>query len=660
MQIRAIDGLVGQMLGSYHIERLLGQSRLNAVYLARDQMTRRVDALTLYRVPSRFPSEAQQRFLSRFLQEAASISSLQYRFILPVHSYGEYGGNPYLVTPYMTSGSLSRVLKQKGRFSHTEALEVLEQVANGLEYAHRQGMVHGTLRPANIVLADDKRLLVAGFGLLRMLGLNGLEQSENAHLLSISGAFLASPEYIAPEMVQNQKIDARTDIYALGAILFEMLGGKPPFSGPDPRAVARQHIEQPAPSLRASCPDVPVAMESVINQALERDPARRFQRIEDLVEAYAQVSVGASGHTRVVPKESGARPEQLARQKEQETPSGGYNTAHWQLNSSSVTGGLPIINPLAAPPGSDQSGAWQIVPPIVTGKLPVIKPSQLPTGNTGKRAVPSPTSDTGKRAVPQQRNVNPAPTEQTARFQATEHGGGGMRPFDWWSMPGPDQELPPGRGQQSEHPWETEQAARPAESASESQSSLLLRGMDNEQWGPMKPLARPERRQRKKRVSRRTVVSLLATGGVIAAGVTVALNLGRIIPTSPTAGTGANNDKVKANTTVINQKTTQKDPGAIGGPNMAANSSLPFVNPADKKPGLLIHLPDGRYVAYQKACTHEDVAVHYDPGTHTLVCPLHGSIFDPANGGKVLMGPATIPLPAVKVHVLPDGVVVVG
>ncbi|MBO0793376.1 MAG: Rieske 2Fe-2S domain-containing protein, partial [Ktedonobacteraceae bacterium] len=107
-------------------------------------------------------------------------------------------------------------------------------------------------------------------------------------------------------------------------------------------------------------------------------------------------------------------------------------------------------------------------------------------------------------------------------------------------------------------------------------------------------------------------------------------------------------------------KSKQSANTVIGGPKMAINSAVDFTNPADKKPSVLIHLPDGRYVAYEKACTHVGVFVRYDATTHLLVCPAHGAIFDPANGGKVLQGPATKPLPQVKVHVRIDGRVVVG
>src|SRR6266516_4042093 len=200
----------------------------------------------------------------------------------------------------MTNGSLADILKRKGRCDHLEVLDVLEQVTPGLEYAHRRGGIHGTLKPANIVLNSERKMLVAGFGLMHILQMRGIEANNKpyGHLLSIADTFLVAPEYIAPEVVQGQSIDKRSDIYALGVILFELLSGKPPFTGANPVDVAKMHVEQTAPSLRGLCPDITVALASVVNQALDRTPARRFQSASELTEAFAQASLGSSGSMR--------------------------------------------------------------------------------------------------------------------------------------------------------------------------------------------------------------------------------------------------------------------------------------------------------------------------------------------------------------------------
>jgi nitrite reductase/ring-hydroxylating ferredoxin subunit len=453
-------------------------------------------------------------------------------------------------------------------------------------------------------------MLVAGFGLLRMLRASGLVQGKTSHLLSISGTFLIAPEYMAPEMVQGQAIDVRADVYALGAILFELLCGKAPFSGADPMSIARQHITQPAPSLRSFCPEVPVALESVINQALERDPARRFPYISELVEAFAQVSVGATGHLKIVPGLN-----------EQGMPANGYSSSHWQLTPPIVTGKLPAVklDGLAPYEEGDRSGNWQLRPPIVTGKLPAIRFPVEPEEQL--------TRDTPREHQAATSAFVPRPV---APASPNGYGGQSIRPFDWWSMPGPVQEP----------------SAQPREAAKPRATPQRPPGLGGRDMA-MKPLAQSRLRQ-SRRVGRRDVVSILVVGGIVAAGVGVVLNLDVL------TGNRGNVPRPPVGTSV------SLPANSIGGSNMALNSALDFINPADKKPSLLIRMPDGHYVAYEKACTHENVYVHYDAGTHTLICPAHGAVFDPADGGKVLQGPAVTPLPQVKVRVLADGTVVAG
>src|SRR5216110_694093 len=270
MQALSIDQLVGQILGNYRLERFLGKGRLNGIYLGRHLASQRLDAVTMYLVPSHFSSEATTRFLARFHKESAAITKLEHPHILPIYEYGGYIGTPYLVTPYVTQGSLADLLKRYGRYDHTAIVPMLEQLASGVAYAHSNGYIHGTLRPSNVVFRDRDVLQVAGFGLMHMLQLGGIERSEQpyAHLLTVGQTLLASPEYIAPEVVQGQVVDVRSDIYALGCILFELLCGQPPFTGSDPLEVINQHVTQDIPSLRGLYSEVPIALVSVVNQAL--------------------------------------------------------------------------------------------------------------------------------------------------------------------------------------------------------------------------------------------------------------------------------------------------------------------------------------------------------------------------------------------------------
>jgi serine/threonine protein kinase/Rieske Fe-S protein len=729
MQTLSVDQLVGQTLGSYRVERLLGQGRLNAVYLARNLFEQRTDALTLYLVPERFSLEARQRFLVRFLKEAAAISSLKHPHILPVCEYSEYGGYPYLVTPYMTNGSLADVIKQQGRCSHTDVMNMLEQVGEGLEYAHLRGHIHGMLRPSNIVLANDGSMMVAGFGLMHMLQMSGIDQTNRpyAHLLSVVETFMIAPEYVAPEIVVGQAIDKRSDVYALGAILFELLSGRPPFTGEGTMEIAMQHVNQPAPSLRSLAPDVPVALASVINQALERDPDRRFQRVSELVEAFTQVSKGLTGE---LSNTTGSQPSQRASSSKETT--GVRQTGSWQLLPPIVTGKLGSV------PSSSSSTSSQMLKlgnqprksSGLTGRIPVQKSAPAPAPTQARMSMPqnapapalaperdtqepqmqpmavAPVSARPEPAKPEPARPEPKPEPAKSDVAKQESVPNVMQPFDWWSMPGQFQDVSvvPKTPKESSSPRGTApngareaDPARPAEPV-RPQGALRLSDTDlADPWGMgVEPMmtsssrlnSRSRPRRRSGGMSRRQVVALLGAGGVLAAGSVLAFAIVHQMDaqqqtttttrsaTTMTTGTVANQSSATTTTTTTTnpgtvatapaskQTTTAGHTGTvIAQSNIPSNSAVDFTNPTTGLADILVHLsskeapPNGKFVAYDRACTHQKVLVNYDPNTGKLICPLHGSIFDPANNGKVVRGPATIPLAMVPIKVNADGTV---
>jgi len=278
----SIDQLVGNTLGSYRVEQLLGHGSVNAVYLARQLTQQQTVMLTAFILPQECSPQARERFRERFTRVASALTKLKHPHVLPVYDFGEQLGYPYIVTPLVTTGSLAKLLKQQSRLNPTQTLEILQQVAAGLDYAHSQGVVHGTLKHTNILLDNEQKVQIAGFGLFNILEIRGIELFPHpyAHLFSIARTFLGAPEYIAPEVVQGAPIDARSDLYALGAMLFEMLCGKPPFSGSDPLATALQRLQQPVPSLLTHAPDLPPGLDLLVHRALEPDPTQRYQSAE--------------------------------------------------------------------------------------------------------------------------------------------------------------------------------------------------------------------------------------------------------------------------------------------------------------------------------------------------------------------------------------------
>lgn len=634
MQTLSADQLVDKKLGHYRVERLLGRGRLNAVYLVQHPAYNSSVALTTFILPEYFSAEARNHFLQRFTQEAAVLTTLDHPHIMPVYDYGEQFGYPYLVTPYMMHGSLAEVLKRQGHCSYIYTLELLEQVATGLEYAHNNDIIHGMLKPSNIVFNSEKKALVAGFGLMSILQAHSNEPSEqpHAHLLSVAGTFLPAPEYIAPEVVQGQAMDARSDIYSLGIILFEMLSGSTPFTGSSPLDIAMQHVQQPLPSLRAYVPEIPIAMESVVNHALARTPGQRFQHVSELVEALTQVCSGVA-NSRSVLTDSAKLPILTSTR---ETPSDGIPSGDWQLTPPISTGKLTSIHvePLGATSSaSPPIDSWQIVPPIVTGHLVAVQPSahadsvvSSAEGSSHLEAPSSKRTDTSPKVLdehpPLVKVIEPEAVGEDAVAASVLLDKPAQLP-DAGAM-----EL----GRDTSDPHKRTKSTQGKRSASS--------------------FKRPHN------VGRRRVVAALATGGVVAVGALIAMKMSLTkVPNIATNKGSAPTPMTKTTSNTPVTHTVAHTGTVIGSTTLATNSAVAFNNPVDGKASLLIHLPGGNFVAYEKACTHEGVLVNYDPRAHLLVCPAHGAIFDPAHGAKVVQGPAQTPLAHVAVHVNADGTI---
>jgi serine/threonine-protein kinase len=270
-----LDRLQVGLAGRYRLEDEIGRGGMSTVYRALDLKHDRTVAIKVMR-----PDLAYRGYnASRFLQEIQIAARLVHPQILPVHDSGEYEGLLYYVMPYLGPESLRRRLNRLGQLPIDEAIGIARSVAAALDYAHRHQVVHRDVKPENILLHEGEAM-VADFGVARAIRAAGSDRGTDP------GVAIGTPEYMSPEQASaDRDLDGRSDLYSLGCVLFEMLAGKTPFAGVGPRAVMAKHVVEPAPSVRAFRPTVPVAVEQALARALAKDPAQRFATAADFARA---------------------------------------------------------------------------------------------------------------------------------------------------------------------------------------------------------------------------------------------------------------------------------------------------------------------------------------------------------------------------------------
>jgi len=268
-----MDDLIGKKLGAYEIIAPLGEGGMASVYQAYQASMERNVALKV--LPHSLAKDPQ--FVARFQNEARIIAKLIHPYILPIHDYGEAEGYPYLVMPFIRSGTLG-TLMQAGPFPLARARQFITQIADALDHAHSQGIIHRDLKPANILVDERGNCLLTDFGIAKLV-------QEGTEKITATGALIGTPAYMSPEQGRGEAVDERTDIYTLGVILYEMVTGRAPFKAETPVAVMLKHIQEAIPSPRMVNPEVPQAVEQVIIKALAKDPAERFATAGELAHA---------------------------------------------------------------------------------------------------------------------------------------------------------------------------------------------------------------------------------------------------------------------------------------------------------------------------------------------------------------------------------------
>ncbi len=254
----------------YELDHLIARGGMAEVYRARDRLLDRPVALKVL-----FPELSVDRsFVERFRREAQAAANLSHPNIVPVFDWGEDSGTYFIVMEFVDGRPLSAILKTAGPLSADRAADIGAHVANALGYANRHGVVHRDVKPGNVLITDEGLVKVTDFGIARAVN---TEES-----LTQTGAVMGTATYFSPEQAEGIGVDARSDIYSLGVVLFEMVTGRPPFLGDTPVAVASKHVRERPPAPRELNPAVPPTFEAVIMKAMAKDQAFRYQTAEDL------------------------------------------------------------------------------------------------------------------------------------------------------------------------------------------------------------------------------------------------------------------------------------------------------------------------------------------------------------------------------------------
>lgn len=428
-----MEDLTGRQFGSYRITAPLGEGGMAAVYKAYQPSVDRDVAIKV--LPQHFAKD--QQFVQRFEREAKVLAKLQHPNILPVHDYGQSDGYTYIVMPLIEGGDLSDLMHSK-KLPLADIGRIVSQVGDALDYAHVQGVVHRDVKPSNILMDQRGNCLLTDFGLAKIVA--GASEK-----LTGTGFVVGTPSYMAPEQGLGEQADNRSDIYALGVILYELMTGQVPFQAETPIAVVMKHIHDPLMPPREFQDDISEAAERVILKALAKEPEDRFATAGDMVKALqaaidnpdtpiaAPNKTGVTHISKIKPiKQPSAKPKKEAIVASSSPMIwwavagltaivlvGLLGIASWLFLNSQNTDQTP--SQAAPPPAESIQLATETPAPV---ELPPTQPSEEPT-RTPTQVVQS-TSTPEPQALPQD-----SPAEQTPPEQPSEQ-----------ADPAPDRDAP--------------------------------------------------------------------------------------------------------------------------------------------------------------------------------------------------------------------------
>lgn len=263
--------IIGTTINSrYDIKMLIGDGGMANVYLAYDRTLKRHVAIKMLR----YELSKDERFIKRFKRESAQVINLDHPNIVHVYNVGDYKQQPFIVMEYVKGKTLKDYLRENGALTPEVALYLMKQLAEGVLYAHENNIIHRDLKTQNIMITDDQVIKITDFG---------IALSSNEADITQTNTIMGSVHYLAPELARGNLATERSDIYALGIILFELLTGDVPFKGEGAVNIALQHLETDMPSIKDVIPELPNSLDNIIHRATAKLPSERYQSVEDLL-----------------------------------------------------------------------------------------------------------------------------------------------------------------------------------------------------------------------------------------------------------------------------------------------------------------------------------------------------------------------------------------
>jgi len=340
----------------YRVISRVGSGGMAEVYCAEDaQLGRRVAVKLLH---ERFAQD--EEFVERFRREASSAASLSHANIVSVYDRGEWGGTYYIAMEYLDGRSLDSIVREEAPLTPERAIEITEQVLRAARFAHRRGVVHRDLKPHNVIIDDEGRVKVTDFGIARA----------GASEITQTGSIMGTARYLSPEQAQGQTVSPRSDLYAIGIMLYELLTGTVPFEGDSVVAIALRHLSEPPRPPSSFVPTISASLDAIVMRALEKSPDRRFADADEFLTALEQererLRAADGSHTAalapvapvVMPTTVYQHPATYTTQAIGPLGPGtgvyGTTPAYWDPNT---TGIIPP-GAMALPPGARRSSVW--------------------------------------------------------------------------------------------------------------------------------------------------------------------------------------------------------------------------------------------------------------------------------------------------------------